>query len=194
MEKAQCLYCEKESLHGKTHTSCMVGDGIDEVKSIFWYTPHLKKIITNIKYRLVRDALPELFALIEPTRLVFSEDFCSSPLSAIQPIPLYPSRFRQRGFNQAELIAKHVSKLTQYPVVSLIERVRETQAQAQTHSKKERIDNMREAFKARNEEGRCRSVILIDDVVTTGSTVKAAAKALKSAGVSKIAVFSLARG
>jgi ComF family protein len=187
-----CLYCEKSSLTGETHPTCTQPFGIDGHISIFSYTPVLKKILAGIKYKLVQDAFPELFLTIEDslrTKLsLLSEKYY------IQPIPLHPDRLRQRGFNQAAVLGKFVATTANFEAVDFLRRTKATQAQAQL-SKAERLKNAQDAFSLKKDIHIANiNILLIDDVVTTGSTVKEAARALKSGGAAKIWVFSVAKG
>jgi ComF family protein len=113
----------------------------------------------------------------------------------IVPVPLYPSRFRQRGFNQAELLAKNVALFSGRPLAAnAIKRIRPTLAQAGL-SKTERFKNTRGAFKVTDAAGVCgKDVLIIDDVLTTGSTISECARALRKAGAKSISALVLAKG
>jgi ComF family protein len=105
------------------------------------------------------------------------------------PMPLHPKRLRARGFNQAALLARPVSrKLGVALNVRSLERIRDTPEQAGL-SRSDRVLNVKGAFRIRT-RGRTGRVLLIDDVRTTGATLASAAEALLEAGFSS--VFSLA--
>jgi len=112
----------------------------------------------------------------------------------VVPVPLHPQRERMRGFNQAALLARHVSMAIRRPFRDdLLERTRFTRPQVSL-SLSERIANMREAFRAiRPHQVQGRSFLLIDDVMTTGSTLEACAQALKEAGAARVWAYVLAR-
>ena len=128
----------------------------------------------------------------------FAKFLESKPI--IIPVPLHPKRQKLRGFNQSELIAKEVSKRFGLPFSKrIVIRKKLTKPQAEL-KKKERLQNMTNAFSPSPEVLRIskkplkgRSVLLIDDVWTTGSTMQACAKVLKSLGAEKIWAFTLAR-
>lgn len=111
------------------------------------------------------------------------------------PVPLHPTKARERGFNQSERIARVTGRLTGIPVISYaLKRVRPTDTQ--THlSRKQRAANMRKAFAT---TGRYplkeKRVILLDDVFTTGATTNACARVLRGAGVNEVCVWTVARG
>ena len=113
----------------------------------------------------------------------------------IVPVPLYPAKQREREFNQAERLAKHLSAATQVPVNKrLLRRVRPTCTQT-VLSREEREENVRNAFAMRR--GRRLNgerIVLLDDVLTTGATTSACAKVLRSAGAGEVCVWTVARG
>ncbi|MFH0987736.1 MAG: phosphoribosyltransferase family protein [Patescibacteria group bacterium] len=198
LDRGTCFYCKKSSLYGLTHPICLKNFNIDGVIAVFYYNNLLKKIIKNIKYRLVTEAWKDLTRTIKPEAVRqigfykrMSKDFF------LQPIPLTRKKIRERGFNQAFLITKFFQKFLDFPISDFLMRVKETLPQAELKTKKDRYNNLRGAFKINpvNKSGIIGSkIILVDDVVTTGSTVREAAKALKKAGAAKIYVLALARG
>ena len=113
----------------------------------------------------------------------------------IVPVPLHRKRLRQRGFNQSQLIAAVLGKAWGVPlVVGNLRRVRWTEPQTGLAAA-ERGGNVRDAFAVRNAEGvRGKRVLLVDDVFTTGSTVRACAEPLQEAGVADLLVVTVARG
>lgn len=111
------------------------------------------------------------------------------------PIPLHPTREREREFNQAERLATCLSRVTNIPVNSnMLRRIRKTQSQTLL-SRDERLINMKNAFALKNEQNLAGGkFVLIDDVFTTGATAGACAKALRAAGAEKVCVWTVARG
>jgi ComF family protein len=111
---------------------------------------------------------------------------------ALVPIPLHASRYRQRGFNQARDIAAAAAGVLDLPLEDrALTRVLPTLAQSGL-SLPERRANVRAAFRAEHVP-RARSVALVDDVLTTGSTATEAARALKDAGVPHVEIWAVAR-
>ena len=113
----------------------------------------------------------------------------------VVPVPLHSTKEREREFNQAERLAGHLATSLGLPLkANLVERVLPTRTQALL-SKKQRAENVRRAFAARN--GRKLNgerIILVDDVLTTGATTSACAGVLKSLGASDVCVWTVARG
>ncbi|MFN4212886.1 MAG: ComF family protein [Microgenomates group bacterium] len=195
IEKDRCLYCHEASLLGLTHPSCCKKLSIDAIFSLFYYDELMKKIIKNIKYKLATDVFDDLFAAVfsqAMERLRFYKKLTGGFL--IQPIPLHPARQGKRGFNQAQVIGEFLGKFLKLPVVNFLQRKKPTSFLAQIKNKKERYLQIRGAFAVKDKSLVFnKKIILVDDVVTTGSTVKEAGKSLKRAGAKIVYVFSLAK-
>ena len=112
---------------------------------------------------------------------------------AIVPVPLHPARQRQRGFNQAALLAERIASRLGMPVRPMLQRVRFTTTQT-AFDRSERIQNLRHAFRLRgNADVRGLEVLLIDDVLTTGSTLSECARVLKENGACSVYAATAAR-
>jgi ComF family protein len=113
----------------------------------------------------------------------------------IVPVPLHPTRLREREFNQAERLARRLAAATGIPVEpSLLRRAVPTRTQTLL-SRPERIANVRRAFAVRRGKSLDgQRIVLVDDVFTTGATTSACAKVLKSAGSGEVCVWTVARG
>lgn len=111
------------------------------------------------------------------------------------PVPMYPEKQKARGFNQAEELAKGFCQVTDLPYQpQWLTRVKNTTPQMQTKSKEEREANLQQAFQARvPSDRRTQSVIILDDIYTTGTTIREAIKALQTQGVWTASVVVLAR-
>ncbi len=115
------------------------------------------------------------------------------PPGAIIPIPLHSKRLRQRGFNPAALLAGDLARRRNLPFLPCaLERTRDTPSQTGLERAARRT-NMKGAFVYRGKPPTPRSAWLIDDVVTTGATLEAAARALRKAGVREILALCVAR-
>jgi ComF family protein len=111
----------------------------------------------------------------------------------IVPVPLHPTRHRERGFNQATLLAASLSKHTSIPSKPVLQRVRYTTTQTAL-DRSERMENLHNAFRLRkNGDVRGLRVLLIDDVLTTGSTLSECARVLKRAGALSVHAATAAR-
>ena len=111
----------------------------------------------------------------------------------IVPVPLHPTRQRERGFNQASLLAESLSAQISTPAKPLLERIRYTTTQTAL-DRAERMENLHNAFHLRkNADVRGLRVLLIDDVLTTGSTLSECARVLKRAGATSVHAATAAR-
>jgi len=114
-------------------------------------------------------------------------------IDAVVPVPLHAARQRQRGFNQAALLAREVGADLQLPVVeTMLVRVKATSRQTRLNAE-ERKANVQDAFQCVDASLSGKTVLLIDDVCTTGSTLDAACIALRNAGTSVVWACTLAR-
>jgi competence protein ComFC len=112
---------------------------------------------------------------------------------AIVPVPLHPARQRERGFNQAALLAERLGPHLGVAVRPVLQRVRHTTTQT-AFDRAERIQNLRNAFRLRKKaDVRKLDVLLIDDVLTTGSTLSECARVLKQHGARSVYAATAAR-
>jgi competence protein ComFC len=111
----------------------------------------------------------------------------------VVPVPLHPARLRERGFNQAELLARILSDETGVPILPALERIRYTTTQT-AFDRIERMENLRGAFRLRpNISVQDSRVLLVDDVLTTGSTLSECARILRKAGAQSVHAVTAAR-
>ena len=111
------------------------------------------------------------------------------------PVPLHPSRYRTRGFNQAELLARSVSCHTGIPIVHrAVIRIRATKPQSSLSSAEQRRQNISQAFAVPDADHvQGRRLLLIDDIYTTGATIREIAMTLHQVGAAEVGAFTLAR-
>ena len=157
-------------------------------RSPFVYKGAIKELIISFKYFynfLSFSALIEVF-----NRLEFDLDILDSDV--VIPVPLHLKRLRQRGFNQATLIAKKIFKDIPISFDSLL-RIKDTPHQMGL-KKQERLKNISGAFKVvRKKDIESKRVLLVDDVVTTGATINECSKELLNSGAKEVKIFSLAQ-
>lgn len=190
-----CIYCDKISEYGTTHQNCKRKNGLDGVQSFLYYSPEMKEVMKELKYNQVRDAYHEIFWSLNPgivSKIAFYHQFL--PIVYIQPLPLHNRRLQDRGFNQAEVFAKYISQISNIPLINAIHRKKDNPQQARQRSKWYRYLNTHGSFEmtpSGDVEGK--TVILFDDVITSGTTVKEAARVLKKAGAASVFALSLLR-
>ncbi len=195
-----CAVCGKPSINKLTHPGCKNKYSIDGVFSSILYKGVSKKLIYNFKYKPyladLRKLLSELFyeGLIQKQE--FYDAIKSSQKLILAPIPLFPSRERERGYNQAELLAMDLSKRLGIKTNNLLKRVKKTSSQV-TLSKKQRKENIKNVFElnpdSKNYIHKDSSAFLVDDVFTTGATLTEAARILKRNGMKSVWALTLAR-
>ena len=210
--EAICPICEKLAIDGATHPYCQTRYTLDGLVSFFRYDGAIRKAVKSIKYRLVSDLAKEFVDLIPSDRFTLSfRPVSRNPFFitdgsrvkpgmtdislALVPIPLHSSRFRERGFNQAEVLGKIIAKKLNLPVrTDILKRVKKTTPQVEMKDRSERLRNMSYVFAMNNVAMKqCNNVILFDDVFTTGATMRSAANVLKRSGVKKVWGVTMAR-
>ncbi|EAR60840.1 ComF family protein [Neptuniibacter caesariensis] len=157
----------------------------DKVHALFHYKFPIDPVISQLKYehktqfvdvlsQLLNTSLPEL-----------------NGVEAIIPVPLSKSSFRDRGFNQTELLARKLSKSRKIPIdCKLVTKVRETEHQMGL-PKEQRKKNLKDAFFCR--PNNYKHIALIDDVMTTGTTLEELSRTIKASGVEKVTCLVIAR-
>ncbi|MDO8496021.1 MAG: phosphoribosyltransferase family protein [bacterium] len=159
----------------------------------------LEKIIKAFKYRFVVDLAESFHPLVKKYIHFLAKDkhfsiLADNPL--VISVPLHYRRFNWRGFNQAEIIAKMIAKITNLRVEDgTLIRLSISRPQAEIDKKSERLENMRNQFKiSTNKNIKGKTLLLIDDVCTTGATLNECARILKESGAKKVIGFVIARG
>jgi ComF family protein len=161
------------------------------------YESGLRELIHLLKYGGVRPAAIVLGRMLAEAITALEPDFPAGSV-ALVPVPLHHTKLRQRGFNQAELIARAAMKIDPLRnrlrlCAAVLERKRETASQIGLTSHQRR-ENLRGAFGVvQPETVKGREVLVVDDVYTTGSTVSECARVLRRAGATKVWVATVAR-
>ena len=156
----------------------------DLARSFGEYRGNLRELIHLLKYQ-------GMTPLAGPLASRMAEAACTPPwkeCQAVVALPLDPARRRERGYNQAELLARTLARHVSLPLIPACRRVRPTAPQAGL-SRPERHKNVRNAFAADKRTVSGLVILLVDDVMTTGATLDSCAAALRDAGAS--AVFGL---
>jgi len=194
-----CTVCQKQAMGGLTHPICRTMYSIDGVFPSLVYKGVVKKLIYVFKYPpYLTDLQSQLIDLFYEG-IIQKEQFFSliQESSIFVPIPLHQGKFRKRGYNQAKLLAEGLAKRFDAPVLDCLRRVKSTKTQVGL-TKEERRKNIEQAFELKKDSldliQKYQQVFLIDDVVTSGATLREAAKVLKKTGVAKVWGLTLAHG
>ncbi|MDR0964910.1 MAG: ComF family protein [Myxococcales bacterium] len=158
------------------------------ITAAFLYGGALSDAIERFKYQEARHLAGALIALSQTAaRAAFEWS------TLVVPIPLHAARLRQRGFNQALVLARPLARQTNRPVrPEALVRTRATRPQV-GQSRTQRLENVKDAFRAEPCAVQDARLLLVDDVVTTSATVREASLAAMRAGAREVRVFCLAR-
>jgi ComF family protein len=157
--------------------------GIDGARAAFLYDGPIARAIKGMKFAGWR-------VLAEHLGAAMSEIWDLGQVDAVTWVPLSARRRARRGFDQAEALARAIGPRLRIPSVRLLERIRETPAQARRRGPDRRIA-LHEAFRATGSSPE--RVVLVDDVLTTGATAAGCAAALRGAGARRVFVLTAAR-
>ena len=191
----RCLWClnpaasdvsdiAKATADGHLCAACQKASGLDGVLIVYDYADsNAAYLIETVKYNLVSELVATLSAdLAKKVSLWRSR--LGQPV-IIMPVPLHRRRFRERGFNQAELIARSLGEVSGLAVINDgLKRARYTKQQAKL-TRGERLKNLKGAF-IFNGDYSPANVLLVDDVISTGSTLKECARVSRLAGAKKV--------
>lgn len=182
---------EQYSDHDMVCGACMASPPpYNTARALMHYDKHSKPIITQLKYNdkthfskyIAEWLYPRFKSLIDPS------DF-------IIPVPLHPKRLRMRRYNQSALIAKHLTEKTQNAQFAADALIRTKNAPPQTNlTYKQRIKNLHHSFEcSKRDDIKNKVILLIDDVITTGTTVSQCSKTLLEAGAKEVNILALAK-
>ncbi|MBU1164252.1 ComF family protein, partial [Patescibacteria group bacterium] len=177
-----CPVCKKISGSGKIHKSCLPSSSLDGIIAASLYKePIIKTAIHNYKYQGAKDISQVLSWLI----VDYLNNIKTKPLGKIDlviPVPLHKKKFLQRGFNQTAEIAQQVCNYFDWQYGDYLLRNKYTKTQTKQNAKERQL-NVNEVFQLKdNINVKGKNIVLIDDVITTGSTLQECANTLKKAG------------
>ncbi len=194
-----CPVCERVAMGGETHPLCRGRYKLDGLWSLGVYQGPLRLAVQKLKYRFVREVAQSLVEII----LVYWTKYTPWFFKEIKkvrgegwiviPVPLHWSRQNYRGFNQSASIGQILSNSMGLGYYEYLKRVRNTKSQV-GKSSKDRKQNIKGAFSLNLLPSTLApNILLIDDVWTTGSTLKECCYILKRAGVKKVWAVTIAR-
>lgn len=187
-----CFVCEKRSPEGLICDPERPKTRIRRFVAPFTYAnPVIRELIHLLKYGGAKEIADDLGEWVASAIRFSSTQIPKDTL--LIPIPLHPSRLRERGFNQAELIARVIGKKLNVSVdTSLLKRIKHRKPQTEMKKREERVSNAAGIYKVAGTV-LPQTLILIDDVSTTGATLEEAATMLKQAGAKQVWAFVVAR-
>ena len=187
MRPPWCERCGQPEPHfGPCRLCAQWPAALRSVRSAAWLEEGARHAVHALKYSGLPRIADDLAAAMTRTRPP------SDGPSALVPIPLAPKRLRQRGYNQSEMLARALARQWRIPVlVDLLVRTRETPTQT-TLTPETRLANVAGAFTA-GTAARWATLVLVDDVFTTGATLAEAARALEEAGARRLYGVTFAR-
>ncbi len=160
--------------------------GLDGFAAFGEFGGPLAEAIRRLKYEGRSELAPALGALLAQTGM-------GTEMEAVVPVPLFPTRLAERGFNQSALLAKPLVRQLGLPLrPTWLRRSRETEVQAGL-SRSARRENLDGAVFVASTAVAGRSILLVDDVATTGATLQACARALRNGGATRVEAAVLAR-
>jgi len=185
-----CWTCGKPESSGGLCPTCWGRQTeIDGIRSPFRFEGLIRQAIHELKYRnlkAISGSLAELLADYLQANPV--------PGEILVPVPLYPRRLRERGYNQSGLLARELGRLIDLPVVEdSLYRSREGLSQAKSATVEDRRRNVADAFACRDQRLYGKHVLLVDDVCTSEATLEACAAALRTAEAVSVWGLTVAR-
>ncbi len=203
-----CSVCGNAGFFGKTHDKCFKKDCLNGLISGWEYNGLIKEAVHRIKYKgeydIIKEIMEKFLKLIREDKVKRFDPFLKILVkkeTVISYIPMFKKKERKRGFNQSKIIAKEFGKIFNKEVIPLLKKEKETIEQASIKKREIRLENQKNSFSflksACNQrllkEKEIKNVILIDDVFTTGATMKECCKILKKRGIKKVWGFAIAR-
>lgn len=168
---------------GNTCPDCQSVSALFSVRSVTLYEGAAKALLWRLKSAGVQEAAKEMAVLMEPllaTGVIVTH------------VPTASTRVRQRGYDQARLLSRHVARTARLPRATLLARIGQAHQVGATRA--ERVQQITDAFRPRSGwQVRGAHIVLIDDVLTTGATFEAAATVLLAAGAARVDAVAFAR-
>jgi len=195
LAKPICPNCERPSIDGATHIRCQKKLGLDGLISIWEYEGVVRKAILALKYKYATDIASLLNCFVVEQLRSLNSRFMIPDSGLLVPIPLHWHRQNVRGFNQSVEVGKSIAEAMDWKFTpDLLIKKQPTISQAELKGD-ERRQNLKGVFEVSPSivVSQYPSILLFDDVFTTGSTLKEAAKVLKRAGVEKVWGLTIAR-
>lgn len=183
--KQGCCHCSRLTDDGRTCIGCLPYSDLYAVRVATAYKAIAKDLIWHLKFNGTQAAASE----VANSLVAYVPN---DPDYVIVPIPTATSRIRQRGYDQANLIARELAKKTKTPYSPVLRRIGQTNQRGSSRDQRtSQLENAYRITHAARIKGK--HVLLIDDVFTTGSTLEAAAKVMKYSGARRVTGLVFAR-
>ena len=189
-ERLFCAQCEGQLPKEPLSREFPLGNRTLPVLAALPYRDGFRQALHRLKFQQERSlALPMAQAMAQAAGGLLIPGFPQG-FDGVAWVPMSPEKLRARGYNQSELLARYLARELGLPPLPLLRQTRQTQPQ-HSLSRPQRADNVRNAYAA-SQEARGRRVLLVDDIVTTGATLRACAQALYQAGAQDVACLCAA--
>jgi ComF family protein len=173
-----CPVCEHPNSRGAECSCPQSLSPLSSLVALTWYDRQWRQLLHDLKYRKRRSLARPFGRWLG--REIIRQAFCEPDL--VVPIPLHRCREKERGFNQSALIGRHTAAVLGVPCRQILSKIRHTQSQT-TISRRERRENVRGAFGTVKLPPSGSTILLIDDIYSTGATMKEAAALLRKSGL-----------
>jgi ComF family protein len=167
----------------------VVGDELAVAVAAFAYRDTLRRVLARLKYGGAGRLAGPLAAATAP---LLADFVALQRPGALVPVPVHAERLRQRGYNQAALLARHLGAAWGIPVADILVRVRPTTQQHRLN-RAERLRNLADAFALRRDARAPPRAVLVDDILTTSATLEACARLLRRSGSAAVSGVTIAR-
>ena len=184
-----CDHCGRKVKVGRQYCTTCKGrlTAVDKARSAFNYEKPISTLIKKAKYK-GDTYLLDVFI----DRMVFSYLKSGLDCNCVTFVPMTEKALKKRGYNQSELLAKKVAQRLNLPVLYCLEKTKQTERQAKL-SREQRLKNLQDTFKVTDKKQvNEKTVLIVDDVTTTGATAEAIALKLKRAGASSVKLLTVA--
>ena len=181
-----CPNCLSPKTQNSSCDYCIEGGMLNLSAAYAPYHYHgiVQRLVVQLKFNSIEDAA-------KPLADAMYECVKGISFDAMVPVPLHARRLQDRGYNQAEVLAKLISQKNGIPVITALKRTKNTRRQSSISVVEKRSENVENAFSI-NADVKGKKILLVDDVRTTGSTARACAKELIENGASEVALLTSA--
>ena len=181
----RCYRCHRYSPAGRTCTACRRKSPLYSVRAATRYEGHAKRLVWRLKFVRARAGAYDAGELIVSR-------FALPDGAVMTPVPAVTGHVRRRGYDQSVLIARQIARRSGVPYAPLL--LRHGQRQQRSAPRSQRLTQLADAFQpVRYERIQGAHVVLVDDVITTGATLEAAARALRAAGAKRVSAVIFAQ-